>query len=147
MNLPVRRTIFALAVFSFLPILSACPKKDPPVIVDAAPPPPPPEPDTGPVDLAPLEEDAGVDADAEAGPKKFTGKYNPNLARMKQCCNALRAEAKRMGASPEAGMFMQAAATCDGLAAQATASGTAPELSAVRGLLAGRQMPPMCSGL
>jgi hypothetical protein len=145
MHLPTRRTIFAFAVFSFLPALAACPKKDPPAIVD--PPPPPPEPEAGPVDLAPIEEDAGEDVDAaEAGPKKYTGTYNPNVARLKQCCGALRAEAKRMGASPEAGMFLQAAASCDGLAAQAGAKGTAPELGVVRNLLAGRTVPPVCRG-
>lgn len=141
-----KRGVLGLAIFSFMPLLVACPKKAVPQ-VDAAPP-PPPEPETGPVNIAPLEEDAGEDAaDANDGAKKWTGTaVNPNVARLKQCCGALRAEAKRMGPSPESGLFVGAAAQCDVLAAQAGNSGTAPELGALRGMLAGRTIPAVCAG-
>jgi len=59
MALSSRKVLFAVAIFSAMPLLVACPKKDPPP-PDAAP--PPAEPETGTVVLAPLEEDAGLDA-------------------------------------------------------------------------------------
>lgn len=146
-SLSPRRTIFALAIFSALPLLVACPKKDPPP-PDAAPP-PPPEPEASTVILTPLEEDAGADADADAdAAKKFTGVgVNTNVARLKQCCGQLRVQAKALGASPEAGMLTAAALQCDALAGQAASSGNAPELGPLRAALAGRSVPPVCSGL
>jgi len=139
-----RRALFAIFVFSALPLLVACPKKDPPP-VDAAPP-PPPDPDTGATVLVPLEEDAGQDADADAKPK-FTGTgVNTNVARLKQCCNALNAEAKRLGASPEAGMFSNAAAQCTVIANGVGPQGNAPELGTLKTLLAGRTIPAVCQG-
>lgn len=142
-----RRVLFAVAVFSAAPLLVACPKKETPVVVDAEPPPPPPVEDSGPLVIEPLEpEDAGVDADAEP-PKKLTGTpVNTNVARLKQCCNQLAAEAKRLGPSPEAGMFQQAAAQCSAMATAAGPSGNAPELGALKTLLAGRTIPPVCAG-
>ncbi len=144
MSRPLRRSVFALAIFSAMPLLVACPKKDPPA-PDAAP--PPPEPDTGPTVIAPLEEDAGTpDADAEAGPK-LTGKpVNTNVARLKQCCAQLSSEAKRLGSSPEAGFFSSAAQQCMTMATQAGSTGNVPELGALRTLLAGRTIPPICAG-
>lgn len=143
MSLSPRRFIFALAIFSAVPVLVACPKKDPPPI-DAAPPPPPE--DTGTTVLVPMEEDAGqADADADA-PKKWGPAVNTNVARLKQCCNALAAEAKRMGSSPEAATLNTAAQTCSQMAAQAGPTGTAPELGALRGILAGRTIPAACAG-
>ncbi|MGC4079446.1 MAG: hypothetical protein QM702_20885 [Rubrivivax sp.] len=146
MALTTRRSVFALAIFSALPLLVACPKKDPPP-VDAAPPPPPPAEDSSTV-LVPMEEDAGTDAgDADADAKKYTGPYVPtNVARLKQCCAQLRTQAKAMGASPEAGMLLGAAAQCDTMAAQVGPSGTAPEMGVLRNLLAGRTIPPACAG-
>jgi len=146
MALSTRRTIFALAIFSAVPLLVACPKKPTPE-VDAGPPPPPPEEASTTV-LVPLEEDAGADADADADAgKKATGPYVPtNVARLKQCCGQLRTQAKALGASPEAGMLMGAAAQCDALASQAGPSGTAPELGVIKQLLAGRNIPPVCAG-
>jgi hypothetical protein len=143
--MPVRRSLFAFAIFSAMPLLVACPKKETPP-PEAGPPPPPT--DTTPTVLTPLtDDDAGADADAEAGPKKPTGPgVNPNVARLKQCCGALRAQAKALGASPEAGMLIGAAAQCDGLASQAGASGSAPELNVIKGLLGGRNVPPVCAG-
>ncbi len=146
MALSPRRTVFALAVFSFLPLLVACPKKEPPPVPDAAPPPPPPPQEEASV-LLPIEDDAGADADAAEAGKKFTGTpVNTNVARLKQCCNQLRIQAKAMGASPEAGMLMSAAAQCDTMASQVGPGGTAPEMGVIRNLLAGRNIPPACAG-
>jgi hypothetical protein len=146
MALSTRRTVFALAIFSALPLLVACPKKETPV-ADAAPP-PPPEPEASTVVLTPLEDDAGADADADAdAAKKATGPgVSTNVARLRQCCGQLRTQAKAMGASPEAGMLLGAAAQCDGLAAQAGPGANAPELGLLRTALAGRNIPPVCAG-
>jgi hypothetical protein len=144
MRLSPRRAVLAMFVFCAMPLLVACPKKDPPP-PDAAPP-PPPDPDTGATVLVPLEEDAGADADADAK-KVFTGKpVNTNVARLKQCCNALSAEAKRLGASPEAGMFTNAAAQCTVIANGVGPNGNAPELGTIKTLLAGRTIPAVCAG-
>lgn len=70
-----------------------------------------------------------------------------SLGRLRACCNAIAAEAKRLGSSPEAGMLTAASVQCTALVAAAGPNGTAPELSAVRGLLAGRQLPAICVGL
>ena len=147
MALSTRRTVFALAIFSAVPLLVACPKKDPPAVVDAAPP-PPPEQDSAPLVLTTLEEDAGADADADAdAAKKATGPGVPtNVARLRQCCGQLRTQAKAMGASPEAGMIAAAAVQCDGLAAQAGPGASAPELGILKTALAGRNIPPLCAG-
>jgi hypothetical protein len=147
-TLAARRTVFSLAICSIAPLLAACPKKETPT-VDAAPPPPPPPVEDVQTNLVPmLEEDAGevVDAGADVKPKYTGPAVNANVARLKQCCNALAAEAKRMGSSPEAGMFSAAAAQCSTLAAQAGPAGTAPELGVLRGLLTGRNIPAICAG-
>ena len=144
MALSFRRSLFAVAIFSALPLLVACPKKEVPQ-VDAAPPPPTPEAST--TVLVPMEEDAGEDADAAEAGKKATGPYVPtNVARLRQCCAALRNQAKQLGASPEAGMLTSAAAQCDAMAAQVGPGGTAPELGVLRGLLAGKTIPAACAG-
>jgi hypothetical protein len=147
MSLSPRRSIFALLMFSAVPLLAACPKKEQPATVDAAPPPPPPAEDAQTV-LVEMVEDAGPDvADAADAKPKYTGAaVNTNVARLKQCCNQLAAEAKRMGNSPEAGMFTAAAAQCNTIAAQVGPTGTAPELGALRSLLAGRTIPAPCAG-
>lgn len=144
MALSPRRTVFALAIFSAMPLLVACPKKETPA-VDAAPPPPAEDASTV---LVPMEEDAGADADADAdAAKKATGPYVPtNVARLKQCCAQLRTQAKTLGSSPEAGMLMSAAAQCDTMAAQVGPNGTAPEMGVLRNLLAGRTIPAACRG-
>ena len=148
MRLSIRRSLFALAVFSALPMLVACPKKETPaIVIDAGPPPAPV--DTAPTVIVPLEEpDAGLDAgeedaDADAGKPKGPG-VPTNVARIKQCCAQLRTQAKALGASPEAGMLNAAAAQCDSAAVQVGSKGTAPELGAVKALLAGRTLPPVC---
>jgi hypothetical protein len=145
MTVSPRRAVFAFAIFSALPLLVACPKKTEPAPFDAGPPPAPVE--DVQTNLVPMEEDAGT-PDADAGKPKYTGPgVSTNVLRLKQCCNAIGAEGKRLGASPEGGMFTAAAAQCNTLAAQAGATGTAPELAVVRGMLAGRTLPAACSGL
>ncbi len=69
-----------------------------------------------------------------------------NLARLRQCCAALAAEAKRLGSSPEAGMLNTAAQQCNTLVTAAGPTGTAPELGAIRTALAGRNVPAICAG-
>lgn len=143
-----RRVLCVLAIVGAVPMVTGCPKKEEaPAVPDAAPPPPEPV-DAAPTVLEPLEDDAGdAGADADAAPaKKAGGGYSPNVARLKQCCNQLSAEAKRLGASPEAGMLAAAAAQCSTLAGQAGPSGTAPELGVLRGLLQGRNVPAVCAG-
>lgn len=139
------RAVLAILVFSALPLLVACPKKDPPP-VDAAPPPPPPAEDAAPQVLVPLEEDAAIDTGADVKPKYTGPGVSTNVARLRQCCNALNAEAKRLGASPEAGMFSNAAAQCNVIANGVGPNGNAPELGTIRTLLAGRTIPAVCQG-
>jgi hypothetical protein len=69
-----------------------------------------------------------------------------NGGRLAQCCAQLAAEARRLGASPEAGLLLSAAAQCTVLANQAGPNGTAPELGALRAALAGRNLPAVCAG-
>jgi hypothetical protein len=145
MSLSPRRTAFALAIFSAVPLLVACPK-DKPAPVDAALPPPPPEEDAS-QGLVEMVEDAGPDIDADAAKPKFTGTgVSTNVLRLKQCCNQLNAEAGRMGSSPEAAMVKSAAVQCNTLATQVGPGGNAPELNVLRGLLVGRTLPPACAG-
>lgn len=139
---------FSIAVLTLLPLtaaLTGCPKKDP-VVVDAAPP-PVATPVATVEDLKPMVEDAGPE-DAAPDVKKPTGPYvNPNVARLKQCCAALNAQGKTLGAgSAEGGMIMAAAAQCNAMAAQAGASGNAAEMGVIRNLLAGKSIPPVCGG-
>ncbi len=144
MALSTRRALFAVAIFSAMPLLVACPKKETPV-ADAAP--PPPEPETGTVVLAPLEEDAGLDAADAAEAAKKAGVAVPTyVARLRQCCGQLRTQAKALGASPEAGFLLSGAAQCDVLANQAAPGANAPELGILRTALAGRNIPPICAG-
>jgi hypothetical protein len=148
MSLSLRRALVSLALCSLPGVLLGCPKKkEVPAVVDAAPPPPPVE-DAAPAALVLMEEDSGLDAgDAADAKPKYTGPaVHGNVLRLKQCCSALNAEAKRMGASPEAGMFAAAATQCNTLASQVGPTGTAPELGVLRGLLAGRNIPAICGG-
>lgn len=140
-----RRIVFALAVFSAMPLLVACPEKKVPWVAEAAP--PAPEPDAAPLVLTTLEEDAGADADADADAAKKVGVFVPtNVARLRQCCGQLRVQAKALGASPEQGLLLGAAAQCDGIAAQAGPGTSAPELGILKTALAGRNIPPVCQG-
>jgi hypothetical protein len=142
-----RRTavFFAFAV-AFPVLLLGCPKKAPPV-VDAGEAPPPPS--SAPItELAPLTEDAGEDAAdaAEAGPKKWTGTgYNPNQSRIQACCNAMRAEARKLGpGSPEAFQLNAVAGQCDVFARQVGPAGNAPELNQLRQILRSVKLPAAC---
>jgi hypothetical protein len=145
-SLAARCASAALAPAVFAVLLLGCPKKDPPAVVDAAPP-PPPVVEAAVVDLTPIVEDAGPDV-VEASAPKYTGPaVNPNVARIKQCCAAIRKQAKDLGSSPEAATIQSAAASCDQLAAQAGASNNAPEFAIVKSLMAGKPMPAVCAGL
>lgn len=138
----VRRTLFALAIFSAMPLLVACPKKETPQPPEAAPPPPVEEAST--TNLVPMEEDAGEDTGVDAGKPKYTGPaVNTNVARLKQCCTALKNQAKQQGNPPEFGAAIQ---SCDNMVASLGPNGNAPELGALKGLLAGKTLPPVCAG-
>lgn len=71
---------------------------------------------------------------------------NTNVARLKQCCNQLAIQAKAMPNSPEGGLFAQAAAQCNATAASLGPNANAPELGALKTLLAGRNLPAVCAG-
>ena len=69
-----------------------------------------------------------------------------NLGRLAQCCAALAAQGRALGASPEAGLILSAAAQCSALVQAAGPNGNAPELGALRAALAGRPVPAVCAG-
>src|SRR5262245_37247495 len=99
-RLSARRILLAFSIAAAAPLLVACPKKEVPAAPEAAPPPAPVE--AAVVDLTPIVEDAGPDV-YEASAPKYTGPaVNPMVARIKQCCAAIRAQAKALGSSPEA---------------------------------------------
>jgi hypothetical protein len=126
--------------------LAACPKKPPPMAVEDAAPPPASTPSV--VELAPLTEEAGTeDAAAEAGPKKVSGPpVNQNQLRISACCNAMRAQAKQLGASSPEGFQINAAAVqCDLFAKQVGPAGTAPEFAQVRQMLKSLKLPAACN--
>jgi hypothetical protein len=82
----------------------------------------------------------------DPGLKAKVGGGGGNVGRLSQCCTALAAEARRLGASPEAGMLNQAAVQCSALVAAAGPNGNAPELGVLRNALAGRPVPAVCAG-
>jgi hypothetical protein len=137
---PLRRAISFAAFALFIPAaLIGCPKKAAPV-EDAGAPPPASTPSV--TELAPLVEEAGPDAAPEAAPKKWGGGgYNSNQLKIKECCNAMRAQAKQMGNSPE---MTAAAMQCDAIAAQVGPSGTAPEFAQLRAILKSIKLPSAC---
>lgn len=146
---PFRTSFAFLCIFGVPTLILGCPKK-PVAEVDAGAP-AAVEIDAAPTLLAPLDEDAGWDAGVDAAVKK-TGSgsgLNTNQTRAKQCCNALRGQAKALGNSPEAQQLLGVAAMCDGVALQVgpTKGGNAPELAPLRALLAGKNVPPLCQGL
>ena len=133
----IRRVLVAITVPLFPILLVACPEKKPVPVVDAAPVVTAEPPEAAP--LVPMIDDAGDDADSGDSGKKPTGPYvDPKVARIKQCCAALRRQA---ATSPE---LMIAATQCDGIAAQAGAKGTAPELGFLRQI---KSVPALCQGL
>jgi len=66
-----------------------------------------------------------------------------NAERLRQCCNALKAQAKQMGNPPEFGAAIQ---TCDSMVAALGPNGNAPELGAIKNMLAGKTVPAICAG-
>jgi hypothetical protein len=142
---PARRAALFFAFALGLPLLiTGCPKKPPPVVEAGEAPPPPSSASV--TELAPLVEDAGEEGgDAEAGPKKWTGPaVNQNQARIQMCCNSMRAEARKLGASPEAFQLTAAAAQCDIFARQVGPAGNAPELNQLRQVLRSVKVPAAC---
>jgi hypothetical protein len=126
--------------------LIGCPKKEP-VVQDAEPAPPPSSAPTV-TELAPLTDDGGPDA-ADAAPeagKKLGGGpiYNPNQVKIKECCNAMRAQAKQMSGSPEAFQINALAAQCDMFVTQVGPGGNAPELNQLRQILKSVKLPSAC---
>jgi hypothetical protein len=148
-RLSARRAVMMLAFTGLLPvILVGCPKKPPPPAAEVPDTAPAPEVDSGPTVITPLdEEDAGDDADAGPPKKHYGGQpSNGNAAAIKQCCAAMRAQAKSLGTSPEANQLVSAAQICDTFAIAAT-SGNAPEFAMVRNALKGHQLPTACQGI
>ena len=144
------RTLSAfLCIFGVPTMILGCPKK-PVAEVDSGAP-VAVEIDAAPTLLAPLDEvDAGADTGPDAAVKKHGGTgLNTNQTRAKQCCTALRTQAKALGNSPEAQQLIGVAAMCDSVAVQVgpTAGGNAPELAPLRAMLAGKTVPPICQGL
>lgn len=72
---------------------------------------------------------------------------NGNLEKLKQCCAALGAQGKALGASPEGMTIQSYAAQCTALVAQAGPNGNAPELGPLRTYLQGANIPAVCKGL
>lgn len=148
---PLRALTGMSLLFGLPLLLLGCPKKTaavdtdagatPPVVVDAAP-----------TELKPLDEvDAGEQDASDAAVKKPTGSgLTTSQTRVKQCCNAMKAQAKAMGTSPEAAQLQALAIQCDAIALQVGPSKgpQAPELEPLRALLRGKPtLPPLCSGL
>ena len=133
-----------LACTTAVPMFLAACKQPAPAIVDSGSP-APAATDAAPAVLAPLDEDAGMDAGVHAGPAKHGGGpgLNTNQSRAKQCCNAL---AKESGTDPT---LVALVAMCNSVAMQMGSStgGQAPEFAAVRNVLKGHNIPAVCSGL
>ncbi len=68
----------------------------------------------------------------------------PTQQKLQACCNAMRAQAKALGSSPEATQLLGAAATCDTFVKQVGPAGSAPELAVLRGLLKSVKLPVAC---
>jgi hypothetical protein len=146
------RKLFALSFMIGMPaLILGCPKKPDPVVEDAAPPPPPVVIDAAPTELVPLDQlDAGLDAADAADAKKVGNGLTTSQNNVKQCCNAMRAQAKAMGTTPEAAQFTALAAQCDVIALQVGPSkgAQAPEFEPLRQLLKGKPtIPGICKGL
>jgi hypothetical protein len=139
------RTIFVCGFVPSLAIaLVGCPKKEQAAVEEAGPPPIPDTPDV--VVLVPLVEDAGEEAAIEAGKKTWTGApTNPNQTKIQACCNAMRAQARQLGVSPEAFQISTFAAQCDMFAKQVGPAGTAPEFNQLRQMLKSLKLPAACS--
>jgi hypothetical protein len=148
LSLPRRGFAFVAMVISVPVLLLGCPKKEAPMSQEDAAAPAPLAPSAPAVtELAPVVEDAGEDADAaEASPpKKWTGPaLSANQAKIKVCCNAMRSQAKQLGASPEGYQLNTMAMQCDAFVVQIGPQGTAPELSQFREVLKNIKLPAAC---
>src|SRR5579859_5805683 len=133
-RLKARWGSFVVLFAVFPAFVLGCPKKPEPVVEDAAP---SPAASSAPTvtELAPIVDDGGDDGEAEAAaPRKAPGGwgYNANQTKIKECCNAMRAQAKQLGtSSPEGFQINALAAQCDVFATQVGPQGTAPELAQV----------------
>jgi hypothetical protein len=136
-------TFFALAL-AFPCSLLGCPKKEAPVVDAGVAPAVADTPDV--VVLQALTEDAGDEGEAEAAAKHWTGPpTNPNQQKIQACCNAMRAQAKQIGNSPEAFQINALAVQCDTLAKQVGPAGNAPEFNQLRAVLKSIKLPAACS--
>jgi hypothetical protein len=70
---------------------------------------------------------------------------NSNLARVRQCCAAIRHLGKS-GTSPDGTFMMNVAMQCDIAASQAGPRQT-PDMNGVRQMMRGRVMPAACAGM
>jgi hypothetical protein len=141
------RTVLAVAVAVSVPaILLGCPKKAPPAVEDAGGAMPPPANTPEVTELAALTDDGGADADAAGAVKRWTGGggSNANQTKVKACCNAMRAQAKQIGNSPEAFQITALAAQCDAVAVQIGSQGNAPEFNQIRQMLRSIKLPAAC---
>ncbi len=145
----IPRTLLALALASLLPLaLAGCPKKEVAATPDAAPAPTATQAETI---LAPLEDDAGDEADAaDASKPKWKGPgMSATQLHARQCCDAIRKQARTMGTAPEAAQLSAAAAMCDQAAMSLgpTVGAQAPEFAQLRAMMQGKTLPPVCQGL
>ncbi|HWL85129.1 MAG TPA: hypothetical protein VNO21_04970 [Polyangiaceae bacterium] len=148
------RSLLTLSLMIGMPTLVlGCPKKKEAVVdIDSGPlAPPTPAATASTNDLVPLDTtpDAGIDA-APAPSAHHGSGLTASQSHVKQCCNAMRAQAKSMGSSPESAQLQALAATCDQFALQVGPSkgAQAPELEPLRQILKGKPtLPAMCSGL
>jgi hypothetical protein len=142
-----QRAVIAVSFMGILPLLLlGCPKKPPPPVEvpDAAP---APEVDSAPTVLTPLDEmDAGDGGEAEAPKHTYHPPVNGNAAAIKQCCGALRTQAKTLGTSPEANVLIGLSVQCEQFAMAAT-TGNAPEFAQLRSMLKGRSLPAACQAI
>jgi hypothetical protein len=126
---------------------TGCQKKQA-AVQDASPPSVAPASTPEVTELRPLTEDAGSDAaavDAAIAKKPSgAGTYNANQQKIRQCCNAMRTQAKQLGPSPEANQLVGFATYCDTLAVQVGPQGTAPEFNQLRQLLKSITLPSGC---
>ena len=127
----VRRALFLVVFASAFPVVvmgTGC-KKPPPPQEDASPPPPPS--DTGPVAVAPLEDDAGDAGDAgQDAAKHWTGPgMSPNEAKVRACCAKLNMLPN--ATSPEVQALK---AQCNQIAAAVHANPNAPELNMLKSI-------------
>lgn len=113
------------------------PDDEVPVPSVTAPPPPPPPPTVAAIIP---EEDAGLDAAADADAAKPVGTGSGSFATISKCCNALAGNAA--SAPPEQkGSYLAAAAACQGLKNTPAAQ---QAFSQIRSFLAGAKMPGAC---